>query len=57
MQLSMQVEQQKKIIDALSRELMHVDLRQKRLEAQMAQISHQKQNSSSAETSAGRYEH
>jgi len=47
MQLSMQVEQQKKIIDALSRELMEFDNRQKRLEDQVNQLIDQKMHSSS----------
>lgn len=49
MQLSMQVEQQKKIIDALSRELMGFDTRQKRLEDQMVHLIDQKQISSNAD--------
>lgn len=48
MQLSMQVEQQKKIIDALSMELMEFDNRQKKLENQMNQIINQNPNSSKA---------
>jgi uncharacterized coiled-coil protein SlyX len=38
MQLSMQVDQQQKIIDALSKELMDFETRQQKLEEQMEKI-------------------
>ena len=44
MQLSMQVEQQKKIINALSRKLMEFDARQKRLEDKMDKVINQTNN-------------